>query len=212
MTEFWEENFREKQSMWGLSPADAALETVKLFQEHGLQKILVPGFGYGRNAKVFMDEGFDVTGIEISETAIDIARKQYGNQIKVHHGSVSGMPFDNETYGGIFCYALIHLLDKKDRAKLIADCYHQLSEGGFMVFVAISTEDHAFGKGEEIGKNRFLTPHGVELFYYNLDSVNDEFGDYGLLESKTIMEPAKSKKGKPGQKFWQIVCKKAAVG
>ncbi|MDO6436686.1 class I SAM-dependent methyltransferase [Cyclobacterium sp. 1_MG-2023] len=212
MTEFWEENFKDKQSMWGFSPADAAIETVKLFQKHELRKILVPGFGYGRNAKVFMDEGFDVTGIEISETAIDIARKQYGNQINVHHGSVSGMPFDNETYDGIFCYALIHLLEKKDRPKLIADCYKQLNEGGLMVFVAISTEDHAFGKGEEIGKNRFLTPHGVELFFYNLDSVNDEFGDYGLLESKTIMEPAKNIVGKPGQKFWQIVCKKAAVG
>lgn len=208
MTEFWEENFKDKQAMWGFSPADAAFETVELFKRQGLKKILVPGFGYGRNAKEFMNEGFDVTGIEISETAIAIAKKTYGNQVKVYHGSVSEMPFDNETFDGIFCYALIHLLDKKERAKLIADCYRQLDPGGLMVFVAISTDDHAFGQGEEIGKNRFLTPHGVELFFFNFDAVNDEFGDYGLIESKIIMEPAKSIKGKPGQKFWMIVCKK----
>ncbi|EPR67362.1 class I SAM-dependent methyltransferase [Cyclobacterium qasimii] len=212
MTEFWEESFRDKQSMWGFTPADAALDTVKLFKEHGLHNVLVPGFGYGRNAKVFTDHGFEVTGIEISETAIAIAKKEYGSQIKVHHGSVSEMPFDNETYDGIFCYALIHLLEEKDRAKLIADCYKQLSENGYMVFVVISTEDNAYGKGKAISKDRFLTRHGVELFFYNLDSVNNEFGRYGLIDSMAIQEPAKNITDKPSQKFWQIVCKKAAVG
>jgi len=210
MTEFWEENFKDKQAMWGFSPADAAFETVELFKRQGLKKILVPGFGYGRNAKPFMDEGFEVTGIEISETAIAIARREYGNQIKVHLGTVSDMPFDKETYDGIFSYALIHLLDNESRAKLIADCYKQLNEGGLMVFVAISTDDHAFGKGAIIDKNRFLTPHGVELFFYNLDAVKDEFGDFGLQDSEKIIEPSNSIKGKPGQIFWKIVCKKIA--
>ena len=212
MTEFWEENFKNKQSMWGFAPADAVFDTIKLFQKHGLHKILIPGFGYGRNAKAFMDEGFDVTGIEISETAIAIAKKTYGSEVKVHHGAVNEMPFDSETFDGIFCYALIHLLDEKDRAKLIVDCYNQLRENGIMIFVAISTDDATFGKGEEIDKNRFLSPHGVELFFYNQVSVNDEFGNYGLIDSMTIQEPAKNITGKAGQKFWQIVCKKVSVG
>tara|TARA_R110002124_G_scaffold287320_6_gene472761 strand:- start:8787 stop:9455 length:669 start_codon:yes stop_codon:yes gene_type:complete len=208
MTEFWEESFKDKQSMWGFSPADAVFDAIKLFQKHGLHKILIPGFGYGRNAKAFMDKGFYVTGIEISETAIAIAKKTYGSEVNVHHGSVSDMPFDNEVFDGIFCYALIHLLDEKERAKLIVDCYNQLRENGIMIFVAISTDDHAFGKGAMIDKNRFLTPHGVELFFYNLDAVKDEFGDFGLQDSEKIMEPSKSIKGKPGQIFWKIVCKK----
>ncbi|WP_339922029.1 class I SAM-dependent methyltransferase [uncultured Cyclobacterium sp.] len=212
MTEFWEENFKDKQSMWGFAPANAVFDAIKLFQKHGLHKILIPGFGYGRNAKAFMDKGFDVTGIEISETAIAIAKKTYGSEIKVHLGAVNEMPFDSETFDGIFCYALIHLLDENDRSKLIANCYNQLRENGIMIFVAISTDDTAFGKGEEIGKNRFLTPHGVELFFYNQVSVNDEFGNYGLIDSMVIQEPAKNVTGKPGQKFWQIVCKKVSVG
>ena len=75
MSEFWESSFKEKQTMWGFEPADSANATVDFFRMHGLNKILIPGYGYGRNAKVFMDNGFKVTGIEISETAIELAKK-----------------------------------------------------------------------------------------------------------------------------------------
>ncbi len=57
--------------------------------------MLIPGFGYGRNAQAFTDKGIDVTGIEISETAINLARKHFGNRLKIYHGDVSEMPFDN---------------------------------------------------------------------------------------------------------------------
>ncbi|WP_206684022.1 methyltransferase domain-containing protein [Pontibacter beigongshangensis] len=55
---------------------------------------MIPGFGYGRNAKAFTDNVFSVTGIEVSETAISLARKYYGDDVKVYHGSVSAMPLD----------------------------------------------------------------------------------------------------------------------
>jgi hypothetical protein len=34
---------------------------------------LIPGIGYGRNAKLFIDNGLKVTGIEIADSAISIA-------------------------------------------------------------------------------------------------------------------------------------------
>src|SRR5690606_23881921 len=100
MAEFWESSFRDKQTMWGFEPADSAIATLNLFRVNRLHKILIPGFGYGRNAKIFTDAGFKVTGIEISETAIELAHKHYGDDVKVHHGSVSAMPFDYELYDG----------------------------------------------------------------------------------------------------------------
>src|SRR5690606_9841344 len=110
-----------------------------------------------------------VTGIEISETAIELAHKHYGDDVKVHHGSVSAMPFDYELYDGIFCYALIHLLNEKERIKLTSDCYTQLKPNGYMVFVAISKNDAMYGDGKEVSKDRFETKHGVKLFFYDSD-------------------------------------------
>ena len=120
--------------------------------------------------------GMAVTGIEISQTAIKRAHEHFGKEMKIHHGSVAAMPFDDETYDGIFCYALIHLLGADERAKLIADCYNQLKPGGHMVFVTIAKSDSRFGQGTPIGADRFEPFKGVQLFFYDAASVQQEFG------------------------------------
>ena len=208
MTEFWESSFRDKQEMWGFEPADSAIAIVDLFRKNGLTKILIPGFGYGRNAQLFNDNGFDVTGIEISKTAIDLAKKHYGDHLNVYHGSVSAMPFDQEIYDGIFCYALIHLLNQRERIKLINDSFNQLQPNGYMVFVSISNMDFRYGQGKEISKDTFETWPGVTLFFYDSDSVKSEFGNYGLIDAEIINEPLKDLGDKPSQRFWYIICKK----
>jgi SAM-dependent methyltransferase len=208
MTEFWEKNFKDKQEMWGWEPADSVIRTFELFIKHEIKNILVPGFGYGRNAKYFIENGINVTGIEISETAIDLARKQFAERINIYHGSVSEMPFDKELYDGIFCYSLIHLLNRKDRIKLIEDCYNQLKPNGYMVFVTISKNDFRFGQGAEISKDTFEPWEGLTLFFYDSDSIKVDFDNFGLIETEEINEPEIDMEGKPKQKFWYIICKK----
>lgn len=79
MTEFWEEAFKDKQEMWGLAPAKSAVLTKDFFVGQQVKSVLIPGIGYGRNAQIFMDNGMTVTGIEISQTAIDLAGKHLNN-------------------------------------------------------------------------------------------------------------------------------------
>ena len=199
MTEFWEANFIEKQEMWGFEPSHSAILTRDLFVEKAVRNVLIPGIGYGRNARVFRDNEMAVTGIEISKTAIGMARKHYGTDMTIYHGSVVNMPFDNSLYDGIFCYALIHLLDNNDRAKLIRDCYNQLSGNGCMVFTAISKEAHTYGKGKFISKDRYEIFEGVKMYFYDRESIIAEFDQAGLFEIKEINE---------NQPFFLIKCKK----
>ncbi|MFL0248596.1 class I SAM-dependent methyltransferase [Candidatus Clostridium stratigraminis] len=207
MTEFWEASFIENQMMWGLEPSDSATSTKDFFLEKKIKDILIPGIGYGRNAKVFIDNGINVTGIEISKTAIDLARRN-GFNFSVFHGSVNDMPFDSKLYDGIFCYALIHLLNNPEREKFIRDCYNQLKPNGYMIFTTISKEAPMFGKGKQLGKDYFETMDGVKMFFYDSDSIKQEFGKYGLVEYSEIIEPHKNKENKPPFKFIMIKCKK----
>lgn len=188
MAEFWEANFIEKREMWGFAPSRSALLARDLFVEHSVKNILIPGIGYGRNAQVFTSEGIAVTGIEISKTAIEMAGKHYGNDLNIYNGSVTDMPFDNCLYDGIFCYALIHLLDSKEREKLIRDCYDQLNKNGHMVFTAISKDAHTYGKGKYISKDRYEIFDGVTMFFYDKESIHKEFNRAGLYEIIEIEE------------------------
>jgi len=188
MTEFWEEAFKDKQEIWGLNPAKSSVITKDFFVGQKVKSVLIPGIGYGRNAQIFRDNGMTVTGIEISETAIELGKKHFGNEMKIYHGSVTEMPFDNNLYDGIFCYGLIHLLDKSERTKLIQDCYNQLTENGFMVFTAITKQAVTYGQGTNIGKDRFEMFGGVKIFFYDSKTIAEEFGKSGLLEITEVTE------------------------
>jgi len=188
MAEFWEEAFKGKQEMWGLQPAQSALLTAAMFAEKGIKKVLIPGIGYGRNAHPFLDKGMEVTGIEISKTAIALTEKHYGSTISIYHGSVTEMPFDNTRYQGIFSHALIHLLNENDRRKFINNCYDQLSANGYMVFTAISKKAKTYGQGTFISKDRYEQFGGVKIFFYDEVSIEKEFGNFGLFEIVEVAE------------------------
>ena len=185
--------------MWGFEPAKSTLLVNDFFIQQNVKNILIPGIGYGRNAQIFRENGMAVTGIEISKTAIDLAQKTFGNALFIHHGSVTEMPFDKNLYDGIYCYALIHFLDKEEREKLIQDCYNQLAENGFMIFATISKEAQLYGQGISIGKNRFELAGGLKMFFYDEETIREEFSKVGLIEIMDVNDV---------YPFYLIKCKK----
>jgi SAM-dependent methyltransferase len=207
MKEYWESRFKEEGAMWKFEPSDSAIIALETFTSHGIDNILIPGFGYGRNARLFYDSGFKIIGIEISGSAIRLAEIN-GISCKIHHGSVTAMPFDNEQYGGIFCYALLHLLNKRERLVFLQSCYNQLKIGGLMIFTVVSKKSDLYGKGRQISNDRFRMSNGLNVYFYDSDSVKDEFRDFGLLEFREIDEPIKFMVGEKPLKCIIIICKK----
>lgn len=207
MTNFWENKFKNEGEAWKREPADSTFKTLDLFKKYGFKKILIPGFGYGRNAKLFIDNGFDVTGIEISKSAIEIA-KTNGLKCVIHHGSVINMPFSDVIYDGIYCYAMIYLLNKYERRKFLKACFKQLKPGSLMVFVVTSIESSMYGLGTKLSKNRYKLPNGLDVFFYDNESIKKEFSEFGLIKSFPIEEPIKFKKGHAPIKLYYVICKK----
>ncbi|WP_395761614.1 class I SAM-dependent methyltransferase [Bacillus sp. 3G2] len=206
--EFWESSFIEKQTMWGFEPTESAILTKDFFLKKNVKDILIPGIGYGRNAKVFIENGINVTGIEISKTAIDLARENGLEDVRMYHGSVNEMPFDNKLYDGIFSHALLHLLNEHEREKFIKDCYNQLKPGGYMVFTTVFKKAPMYGKGKQLDKDYFEIMEGVKMFFYDSESIKQDFNKYGLVQVSEIDEPNKIMENKPSINFLMIKCKK----
>ena len=186
MAEFWEESFKVNREMWGFDPAKSTVLINDFFVEQSVKNVLIPGIGYGRNAQLFRENGMQVTGIEISKTAIDLAHKHFGEDLLIHHGSATEMSFDENLYDGIYCYALLHLLDKNEREKLIQDCYNQLAENGFMVFATVSKKAPMFGQGIPISKDRFEVFGSVKMYFYDKESIEKDFANAGLFEIEEV--------------------------
>lgn len=206
MAEFWETAFTEKQMMWGTAPSPTAIEASNQFAGLGFKNVLIPGIGYGRNAKAFLDHGMAVTGIEISETAIAFAQTQLGLQLPIYHGSVADMPFDTNQYDGIFCYGLIYLLDAEGRKKLIEDCWRQLAPGGLMFFIVTTKNAPMYGKGTRLGEDWYEPLPNLTMYFYGSEAVEREFGPFGLIEHTEFEEPTHNGATLP---FIRVVCQKS---
>lgn len=200
--------FNEEKTTWGFEPSESAILSKDFFLKENAKEILIPGIGYGRNAKIFCEHGLNVTGIEISKTAIDLAKTTNGLDINIHKGSVTEMPYDTKIYDGIFCYALIHLLNQNERKKFLKDCFRQLKPNGYMIFTVVSKKASMYGNGKQLSRDRFEIMDGLNVFFYDTDSVRHEFGEYGLVESSEIDEPIKHMKNEPPLKCILIKCKR----
>ncbi|HEX3074195.1 MAG TPA: hypothetical protein VHP30_11340, partial [Ignavibacteriales bacterium] len=63
-------------------------------------------------------------------------------------------------------------------------------------------------KGKQLDKDYFEIMEGVKMFFYDSDSVRQEFGEYGLKEISEILEPHKNMPDKPPFKFVMVKCQK----
>lgn len=210
MTDYWESKFRKDKTLWGFEPSESAITALEIFKENNVSNLLIPGIGYGRNAKLFLDEGINVTGIEISESAINIAKKNKLN-CHIHQGTVISMPFDNKIYDAVFCYALIHLLNKYERLQFLKLCFNQLKSNGLMIFTVTSKMIESYGKGRYLSKDRFEIEDGLKVFYYDPESIRKEFSQSGLIHFKEIEEPIRFAKGLEPLKLYFVLCKKIKI-
>lgn len=208
MSEFWENKFQKIGTSWSFEPADSAIFACDLFAKSGLHKILILGVGYGRNVKPFLENGMNVAGIEISETAIQLARES-GLDFPIYRGSVLKMPFDKVEYDGIYCFALLHLFNLTDRRQLLKNYYNHLRKDGMMVFVVVSKDyKKLYEKGKLVSKDRFWLEKGLTVFFYHREAIEKEFSPFGLVEYREIDEPVKHLPNKEPMKFFQVVCRK----
>jgi SAM-dependent methyltransferase len=207
MTGYWESKFSNGGALWSFEPSDSAIAALEILKKNDFKKILIPGIGYGRNARLFLEAGFNVTGIEIARSAINVARLN-GIDCTIHHGSVMDMPFDNETYDAVFCYALLHLLNKTERQHFLKSCLNQLKDNGLLIFAITSKRMDLYGKGKYLSRDRFEIEPGLKAFFYDSDSIEREFSQFGLVEHREIEEPVKFMKGADPVKLYLVVCRK----
>lgn len=180
--EYWEKRFIDGGKIWGTKPSKTAYHALELFKRHEVNKILVPGAGYGRNTKLFTDAYLDVKAIEISDFAIKIA-KNFDPKTQFFQGSVLEMPFNDDKYDGIYCHNVLHLLLKNNRISFLKKCYEQLSSKGHVFFTVFSDKEESFGKGKRIESSTFESKPFRPTHYFTEADLKEHFKDYLIIET-----------------------------
>ena len=185
--EYWNSRFLNKGRILGIEPSKTAIYALELFKKYNIRKVLIPGAGYGRHTKFFSTNNYEVTGIEISEVALNIAKK-FDSRSKLILGSALDIPFNDEKFDAIFCHNLLHLLLKNERASFIEKCYNQLRDNGFAFFSVFSELEDSFDKGTKIEENTFESKPYRPTHYFTEQDLVEHLKAFSVIETNIIKE------------------------
>jgi SAM-dependent methyltransferase len=145
------------------------------------------GCGIGHYALYLAKRGFDVTGIDISPTAIKRAQEKAEKErvtCKFMVADVLGNLNEvKDTYDFAYDWSLLHHVYPEKRRHYIENVHRILNSGGHYLSVCFSEKDPLFGGS---GKYR-ETPLGTVLYFSSEEELKELFSDYfRIIELKTI--------------------------
>lgn len=95
-------------------------------------KVLDAGCAAGRDSRILQDSGLEVTGIDLSSELIRIAR-QNNPDISFVEGSFLDLPFQAETFDGVWAHAsLLHLESIEQVQQALQEFHRVLSTDGIL--------------------------------------------------------------------------------
>lgn len=156
-------------------------------------KTIDMGCGAGNYALYLSSLGFDVTGIDISLSAIKIAN-DHAMRKGVHSCFIAADVLGDlneikETFDFVYDWELLHHIFPKYRQKYVENVYRILNPKGKYLSVCFSESDSQFGGS---GKYR-ETPLGTVLYFSSENELKELFNPYfNIKELKTIEIRGKS--------------------
>ena len=195
MQDYWDWRFLREGYIWSERPSESAKYANRLFNKYNIIDLLILGIGYGRNSLPFLESGYSVSGIEISEVALELLKNsELSNKIKIFKGSLIDMPFEDVKYDAIFSFNVLHLFNRNDRQTIIEKCKEQLNPNGLIFFTVMSELEPGYGEGIKIEENTFAKK-GKPVHYFTDEDLKQHFNKFEIIESDLIDEPEQHSKG-----------------
>ncbi len=177
---------------WNIAEPPEALKNIVENKIITPCKVLELGCGTGNYLHYFARNGFDTTGVDFAETAINIARE---NSLKQNLNcnfivsDVNGeIPELTGKFDFIYDWDLLHHIFPENRENYMKNVDRLLAPMGHYLSVCFSEDSDAFG-----GKGKYRdTPLNTVLYMSSEEEIQKTFEPFfEIKELKTIEAPSK---------------------
>jgi len=145
--------------------------------------ILDLGCGDGRDAKIFSERGFKVTGIDLSDKMLDLARTKVALAI-FKKMDIRNLEFPDNSFEGIWAVASLLHIPKKEIHKALSESYRVLKKKG-IIYICVKV-----GEGEELKPDKRYDESAFKFYSYFQPTELERFvkkSGFKILESKKII-------------------------
>jgi SAM-dependent methyltransferase len=192
----WQQYYEDhRYELWGFSPSPTARILAQAILDSNPRRserieIIDWGCGYGRDSLYFLELGFDVIGIDVSEKAVALARDAYKQR------QASGIPLlgsasfhvgdlhsvfkcrTGQRVRAFFSNRVFHLLGEIDFCEAARDAMTCMEKGAYFCVSARSSDDFNIalmewipGKEQEMARYKDPTRSGHDITFVSKDRL-----------------------------------------
>lgn len=129
------------------------------------ERVLDLGCGNGRHVIFFAKQGFDVSGVDISDDALTICKEwlqSEGLVADLRCTSVEALPYLEDEFDVVVTVGVLDHVRKDVALRAMREVSRVLRDGGLLHINLRSTDSYDFGKGKEIEPGTFILTDGPE--------------------------------------------------
>lgn len=159
-------------------------------------KILDAGCGEGRNSVYFINQGYQIFGIDPNEVAVQFCRylakslRPDFDSYRFQTGKLEEIPFHSEAFEAVICSAVLHFAESEDNFwQMIAEIHRVLKPGGIFWFRMTTGLGGILGQSQALAKGRYLLPDGSDRFLLLQEHLDRllQMGFRLLEQPKTVL-------------------------
>lgn len=188
--DYWDDNWANKYTEDGKLPSNFVVEVVKFIKALKIKNVLDLGAGKGRDTAYFASAGYEVTALDISESALEYIKEQ-NLCIQTVCANIADYTLPKKSYDLVFANLSLHYFDDTKTQDIFKKIEKSLTKNGLFCLACKSTDDFEYGKGVEIAENVFEYGHIRHFFSIEYtDKILQKCGfEVLMLEKHDITEP-----------------------
>ena len=164
-----------------------------------MTRVLDLGSGAGKHTLFLAKEGFKVTALDVSETAMGIVTQRLaeagirGVKFVIH--DMKDLPFPDGAFDAVVCTNVIHHGMAADVKRNLSEVRRVLKSRGRALIVVISTKDFRMGNGTKLENHTYMFTEGDEegiIHHFfsrkELESYVKQFRTISLKEETSVTD------------------------
>jgi SAM-dependent methyltransferase len=190
----WEEIFKEKGYVF-VDPHQDISRISTIFHENNVKRIMDLGCGTGRHLVFLAQEGFDVSGFDSSETALELAKKwleEESLEADIRHSRMEEpFPYADGEFDAVISIQVIHHNLIQDILTTLNEIERVLKIGGY-IFITVPILGPKPDNPEDdwqldwVEEGTYIPQSGPESgiphHYFTEGELQDIFGNFMIIE------------------------------
>jgi len=162
----WELAWREARWQETSPPLPTVASFADDLKREGAKRVLDLGCGAGRHTILLAKAGFQVTALDVSETALEILGrrlKSFSNiDVTLVKHDMWELPFIDGYFDAVICTNVLHHGKLAENKRAVQEVHRVMRKRASAFIVVLSTADFRKGSGKRLESNTYVFTKGEE--------------------------------------------------